>query len=98
LLPLPERKLQSRTATSIMIELAKPVIIAPATSELMPRVMIQLTTGALTNQAKKPREYPSNQNPNSTIFRPMMFTCNDAGLEKVKWGKVVFLDTQVEFP
>jgi hypothetical protein len=38
-----------------MTELANPVIIAPATSELIPRVMIQVITGVLTSQAKKPR-------------------------------------------
>jgi hypothetical protein len=67
-----ERKLQSNTPTSITIELANPVIIAPATSALIPRVMIQPMTGVLTSQAKKPREYPTNQNPNSTIFRPII--------------------------
>jgi hypothetical protein len=55
-----------------MMELAIPVIIAPATSELTPSVMIHDMTGALTNQATKPRAYPTNQNPNNTIFRPIL--------------------------
>ena len=60
------------TPTSIIIELAKPVIMAPAMSALIPMLMIHEMTGVLTSQAMKPRLYPSNQNPKSTSFRPII--------------------------
>ncbi len=43
------------TPTSITSEPAKPVIRAPAMSELNPKVSMNEITGALTSQAKKPR-------------------------------------------
>ena len=91
-----DRKVQSITPTSITMELANPVIIAPATSALTPRVMTQLMIGALTNHAKKPKAYPTSQKPNNTTFRPINNYRVLSRQLTVNGVVIVFLHVEVE--
>lgn len=79
------------TPTSIIIDPARPVMRAPARSELSPRFSKNVSTGALTSQAKKPRAYPTSQNPNSTSFLPMLYRWSISPSKSVNGRKIGFL-------